>query len=503
MKLGQKDILGLGALAAAAFAIHGYHPFSEDAETYLPGIEKVLHPHLFPVGTEYFQLHASLTLFPQLIAWTVRLLHLSLPWALLLWQFASFFLFLLACWLLMRRVFSDRRACWAGVALVVALFTLPVAGTALYLMDPFLNPRNIIAFAQVFAVLRVMERRYVQAFLFLAFSVSVHPLMSAFGASFCVLMVVLDRWPALQPRVRREGIPAVPQRHDLVAPAALLVFPPIAWLFHAPTRAYDQVALNHRYQYLTRWTWYELLGAVAPIFIFWGFSAIGRARRMRNLELLSRGMAIYGAIYLVFGLVVSIPRRLEVLTLLQPMRSLHLLYIVMLLLGGGLLGEYVLRNRVWRWLALFLPLVSGMAWAQRSLFSASAPIEWPGAQPRNPWAQAFQWVRDHTPEDAIFALDPYYMSIPGEDFNGFRDIAERSQLADAGKDAGVVDMFPNIGESWLAQVRAQTGIDQFKIEDFERLKLQYGVGWVVLRERDEPGLVCPYRNSAVMVCRIP
>jgi len=496
---GRKDILGIGALAAAAFLIHGYHPFSEDAETYLPGIEKVLHPHLFPVGAEYFELHAHLTWFPQLIAGTARLLHLSLPWVLLLWQFASFFLFLLACWSLMRRVFADKKACWAGVMLVTALFTMPVAGTALYLMDPFLNPRNIIAFAQVYAVLRVVERRYVQAVLFLVFAASIHPLMSAFAATFCLLVVVMDRWPAWGELLR--GIRARAERPDLVAPVVLLT--PMEGLFVSPTHAYDQVTINHRYQFLTRWTWYEMLGAVAPLLIFWWFRAIGRARRMRNLELLSGAMAVYGAIYLVVGLVVSIPHRLEVFALLQPMRSLQLLYILMLLFGGGLLGEYVLRNRAWRWVALFVPLAGGMAWAQHSLYPASPHVEWPGAQPGNPWAQAFQWAHDNTPEDAIFAIDPYYMSIEGEDFNGFRAIAQRSQLADGGKDAGVVEMFPGIGDSWYAQVHAQTGIDQFKRDEFENLRRQYGATWAVLRQPTHAGLDCPYENSVVAVCRIP
>lgn len=502
MKSGRKDTVGVIALAVAAFFIHGYHPFSEDAETYLPGIERVLHPHLFPIGAEYFQLHAHLTWFPQLIAGSVRLLHLPLPWVLLLWQMASFYLFLLACWELMRRVFPERRACWAGVALVAVLFTMPVAGTALYLMDPFLNPRNIIAFAQVFAVLRVVERRYVQAGLFLLFSVSIHPLMGAFAVSFCLLVVAMDLWPGWRAWLRPARAQAESEEPDLVARGVLLLTP-VEGLFVHPNHAYDQVMLTHRYQVLTRWTWYEMLGAIAPLLIFWWFSSIGRARRLRNLELLSGAMAIYGAIYFVIGLVVSIPHRLEVLALLQPMRSLQLLYILMLLFGGALLGEYVLRNRAWRWAALFLPLVAGMAWAQRSLYPASAHVEWPGARPSNPWAQAFLWVRENTPEHAIFALDPYYMSIEGEDFNGFRAIAERSQLADAGKDAGVVEMFPGIADSWIAQVRAQTGIDQFKREDFERLKSQFGVSWVVLRQPSRAGLECPYQNPVVVVCRIP
>jgi hypothetical protein len=246
-----------------------------------------------------------------------------------------------------------------------------------------------------------------------------------------------------------------------------------------------------------------MLGAIAPIFIFWGFGLVARARRMRNLELLSRAMAIYGAIYFIAGLAVSIPHRLEVFSLLQPMRSLRLLYVLMLLFGGGLLGEYVLRRRMWRWIALFLPLSAGMCWAQRALYPASAHIEWPQAQPRNPWVQAFEWARDHTPEDAVFAIDPYYMTAHGEDANGFRAIAQRSQLADGTKDSGVVEIFPQIADSWMAQLQAQTGVDQFRREDFVRLERQYGATWAVLRQPGYGQLDCPYKNQVVMVCRLP
>jgi hypothetical protein len=502
LKSGWKEILGLVALTAAAFLVHGFHPYSEDAESYLPGVEKVLDPRLFPVNPEYFQMHAHLTWFPQLIAYTVRLLHMPLPWVLLLWQSASFFLFLLACWHLMRRVFSTAVAGWSGVALVTALFTMPVAGTALYLMDPFLNPRNIIAFAEIFAVLKVLERRYVQAALLLVFGALIHPLMTAFSTTFCLLLLVMDRAPEWRAGRLAERERMDQEQAEPVAPA-LFFFAPLQGLFSPPTEAYEAVAANHRYQFLTRWTWYEMLGAIAPIFIFWGFGLVARARRMRNLELLSRAMAIYGVVYFIAGLAVSIPHRLEVFSLLQPMRSLRLLYVLMLLLGGGLLGEYVLRRRIWRWIALFLPLSAGMCWAQRALYPASAHIEWPQAEPQNPWVQAFEWARDHTPEDAVFAIDPYYMTAPGEDANGFRAIAQRSQLADGTKDSGVVEMFPQIADSWMAQVQAQTGVDQFRREDFVRLERQYGATWAVLRQPGYDQLDCPYKNQVVMVCRLP
>jgi hypothetical protein len=505
LRSGRKDILALWGLALAAFLIHGYHPFCEDAETYLPGIERVLNPHLFPVGSEYFQLHARLTWFPQLIAYPVRFLHLPLPWVLLLIQIASFFLFLLACWQLAHLLFTSRIACWAGVSLIAALLTMPVAGTALYLMDPFPNPRNIIAFAEILSIVSVVRRRYLLTVLLLLFAGGIHPLMTAFTASLCALVVAMDRIPEWLAgrRVLAELSEPIAEEQSNPALPAMIGISSVDGIFSAPTQAYDRVAASHRYQFLVRWTWYEMLGAIAPIFLFLGFASIARARRLRSLDLLSRSMAIFTAIYFALGLAVSIPHRLEVFSLLQPMRSLRVVYILMLLIGGGLLGEYVLRNRAWRWVCLFLPLATGMCWAQRALYPATPHVEWPFATSINPWAQAFVWTRENTPQQAIFALDPYYMNEPGEDSHGFRAIAERSRLADGIKDSGVVELFPLIGDSWNRQVQAQTGINQFSRDDFERLKNQFNVSWVVLHASNRTDIPCLYRNSAVMVCRIP
>ena len=138
------DILILFLLTAAAFLTHGYHPGAEDAEIYIPGVLKLLKPQLFPYNAEFFGSHAHLTLFPNLIAASVRISHLSLGTVLLLWQFASIFLLLLACWLLSGKCFREQNECWAGVSLVAALLTLPVAGTALYILDQYTNPRNLV-----------------------------------------------------------------------------------------------------------------------------------------------------------------------------------------------------------------------------------------------------------------------------------------------------------------------------------------------------------------------
>src|SRR5208337_5418827 len=97
-------------LTAGALLVHGYHPFAEDSEIYLPGVEKILNPQLFPAGQEFFASHASLTIFPNLIAFSLRVTHLPMAAGLFLWHLASVFLLLLACWELSGLLFAAAKA---------------------------------------------------------------------------------------------------------------------------------------------------------------------------------------------------------------------------------------------------------------------------------------------------------------------------------------------------------------------------------------------------------
>ena len=473
--------------------MHGYHPYAEDAEIYLPSVERILNPKLFPAGQEFFASHASLTIFPNLVALSVRATHLPFEWGLFLWHVVSVFLLLIACWKLSAVLFPTARARWGAVCLIAALFTIPVAGTALYIMDQYLDPRNLAAFAGIFAVVRALERKYVQAALWLMFAVSMHPLMGAFALSYCALLVVMER-------MERKPAESPALEHTATVLACLLPFgislnPPASPAYHA-------AAMQHAFHYIQLWAWYEVLGAIAPMALFFWFGRVARARQWRALDRVCRSLILYNLIYFVAALVIDLPARFEILARLQPLRSLHLLYILMFVVMGGLAGEFLLKNKVWRWLALFVPLSVGMFAAQRALFPASAHIEWPGRTSRNPWAQAFLWVRGNTPTDAIFALDPFYMRLAGEDTLGFRCLAQRSRLADALKDSGAVSMFPPLADEWWAEVQAQSPWKNLREPDFVRLKEKYGVSWVVVQQPGVAGLDCEYENSAVKVCRV-
>ncbi|MGA8529812.1 MAG: hypothetical protein WB622_08860 [Acidobacteriaceae bacterium] len=482
-----KNFILLVIVTAGALLVEGYHPGVEDDAVYLSAIQRRLHPALYPHDFAFFTRQMQASVFDRMMARWVQLTHMPIPISELLGQVLAAFFLLWGCLAIARRCFPDEAGRWAGVGLVGVVFTLPVAGTALYIFDQYLHPRAIATALILWAVVAVLERRGLLAGVLLAVAVVMHPLMGVLGVSYCVIL-----WIGGLKIERGVQKPVM---------AALFGFAP-SWIFEGPTPAW-KAALNTRtYYFLGRWTWYEWLGVIAPIFILWVMARWARRADRPTLALLAGCGAFYSVFQLAVACVVLLTPGLVRLTPMQPMRYLHMVYLLMALLGGGLIGEKLLRGHVLRWLALFLPLAAGMFWAQRTLFAGTVHLELPGRAVENPWLQAFAWVRGNTPTDAYFALDPYYMALPGEDYHSFRALAERSELADAVKDAAVATQVPDLAPEWLAQTQAAAGWDHFQKQDYLRLQREFGVDWILVRGTAVEGLVCPYHNEAVAVCRL-
>lgn len=476
----RTDALLLVGLTVLAIAVNGYHLGAEDQAIYLPAIKQHLDPALYPANAEFFTAQTGPMLTDDLIAASLRLSHLPLEWGMLLWHTASLFGLLAACLRLARRCFPSAAGPWAAVATVAGVLATPVAGTHLLIATQYLHPRTLAAVAVVLAVVEVLDRRWLRVAGLMALAAILHVQMAFFGGLFLVFLA----WRA----------------PDRQTPASAALLFPLAFLFERAPAGWDEAMRTRSHYFLMRWHWYELVGLVAPLLLLWWFGEVGKRAGWRHLAHLCRRLVAFAAFSTLGALVVSTPQFVR-LAPFQPMRSLHILYLLFFLFLGGMLGHFLLRGKPLRWLMLFLPLAAGMFYAQRQEWPGSAHLEWPGAAPRSPWLQSFLWIRDHTPQDALFALDPWYLRRPGVDYHGFRALAERSSLADRVKDPGVSALFPPLADRWLEQARAQDGWRDFDALDFHLLKHKYGVTWVVV-ERPVHDLNCPYRNESVQVCRI-
>jgi hypothetical protein len=465
-----------------ALAVHGYHLGVEDSAIYLPAIKQHLNPALYPFNSEFFLIQTDPMLFDELVARSIKVTHLSFDWAIFIWHVLTVFAFLWATLRLGRICFAEPTAQWSAVLMITALLTMPIAGTKLLLFDQYLHPRSISSVTILLAAADVLQRRYWRAVLWLLPTFLVHPLMAFLAAVWLVFLA----W--------------MPEKKPL-GHAAMLALPFAKWF--QPTSPAWREAMDTRDHYfiIENWAWYEWLGTLAPLAMLYAFSKFAERTGNRMVARLSMRTALFGVLFLIAAVMLEVPVFVR-LAPTQPMRSLHFAYYVMLLLAGGFLGQYVLRQRAWRWVALYLPVCVGLYVPQRALFAGGEHLEFPWAEPRNPWVQAFNWVRQNTSPEAIFALPPYAMEQPAEDSHGFRALAERSMLADHTKDAGLSVFSVELANRWHDQVHSMDGWEKFSASDFRRLQDKYNVTWVIVARNHPAALDCPFQNEAVRVCRL-
>jgi hypothetical protein len=328
-----------------------------------------------------------------------------------------------------------------------------------------------------------------QAALLLLGACLMHPLMAAMGISFCAFLC-LTTSDSLRSRLRLWR-----------GPVAMLV--PLGWVFEPAQPGWRQALDTRTYYYLFRWTWYEWLGAIVPVLFFGILWWMARRNGETLLARFAAAVFGYGVFQQLLAMALLWSPAMARVTPWQPMRCLHLLYFLLMLTTGALLGKHLLKRSIWRWALFLLAANAGMFTWQYAEFADSYHLELPGRAPRNDWLEAFAWIKQNTPVNAYFAMDPHYMEAPGEDYHGFRALAERSQLADAVKDAAVVTLVPELGPVWASQVEVETGWETFAAADFERLKRQFGVNWVLVSNAQEAGLDCRWHNRSLAVCRIP
>jgi hypothetical protein len=487
--LPRNTMFRLSFIAFLAVLVHGYHLGADDAEIYVPAIKRAADPGLYPFDPEFFMSHAHFSLFSDLVGGSARLTHLPINFVIFSWHVGCIFLLLLASWRLLRACFLSDTARWSGVAFLAATLSVPIAGTALVIMDPYLTARSLSTPATIFTIACYVSNRRREALAWLMLTALVHPQMSVYTIAFLGCL-----WLTRHFRLHA----------DLMAAPGLTFFSGLPFLFELqPARgAAREALLSRAYFFVSNWAWYEWIGVFAPLALAWWCSSRRLSGTTPVFRSLLRTLVPFGLVFTVAAVVLTSSPRLENFTRLQPMRCFHVIYAIFFVLLGGLIGEYGLKSSVWRWLSLFVPLAASMYFLQDSQFPSSVHVEWPGYGYHNTWNSAFFWIRLHTPRDAIFALDPNYMLIAGEDQHGFRAVAERSALADAVKDSGAVSLFPQLADRWKSQVQAQNGWKKFDRRDFEHLAKLYPVTWILTRSPGPAGMTCPYQNEGLSVCRI-
>ncbi len=515
----------LVALSLATLLLNGYHPLAEDGGLYVAGVQLTLNPSLFPHFTVFVSEHLHYSIFAPVLAFVVHRTHLSLAWVLLLTNILSLWLTFYAAQRILQRTIASDIAQLAGLCLLGIFWSLPIAGTSLLLMDPYVTGRSLstplsllaIAFAMESSPARVTHPRnsftvagwgpILWSASALLIAAAFHPLMAAYAFAF-VLVLRITYLP------QRRLIWTLLALSALALAAALHLFAP------SETPALIAAEKSRYYWFLSQWQWYELLGLVGPLAVL--YALLARFRKQSNpfsqtAATLCRASIALGCIAtLVVLLFAHEGSRTHLVARMQPLRVFLLIYAIMTLLLGATLTQLALeaRQRLRSPSArtalaslpvlVLLALASIMFYVQRQTFPASDHLElpWRAQQNPNPWVQAFLWARANTPPDALFALDTKYVNEDGEDAQTFRPIALRSALPDFSKDGGEAAITPSLAELWqqgaTAQVNLSTESDALRDARLQPL----GVTWMVLHSTAPTKHSCPYDNGTIKVCHL-
>ena len=496
-------------LTPLVLLVHGYHPFANDGGLYVAGIRHILNPALYPRNAAFTTAFTHRSVFPWVLAGLARLTHLPLSVILLAAHLISIGLFLFAASRLATRLFPGRSARACATLLAATCCALPVAGTALVLMDPYVTARSFSTPLSLLAVAATLDRRWRATLFLIGLALAIHPLMGADAAAFVLLLaLVLDR------RIRIAVV--------VCAAAFVLTGAAFVLAHDVPVDpAYrEAVSLAPRsFLFLARWRWYEVPGLLLPLALF--ALALRRVRIATSAGALCLTSILLGITALLIAACFVPPDGPYLLVPLQPLRSFHLIYCVGVILCGGSLAASVRisvphispsladrgRSRPLPFRSSWIPgailvlLFAAMFLVERIEWPGGRRLELPGLAPANPYTQAFLWIRTHTPARAVFAFNPDIVYRPGEDEQGFRALSERDQLADD-KDAGVAAVIPSLAAPWAAQRNAGSSIDTMSDAERRATLTPLGATWILLSPAASTALPCPFHNRAVRVCRL-
>jgi hypothetical protein len=487
LALSRSRVVPIALASIFAVLIHGYHPYSQDATIYLPGIERLLDPSLFRSDAPFIDCHAKLSIFAPLMAAGVHLLHVPLDVLLAIAYVVSIVAFIAGCSRLAAFLFDSPWARWSGALMAASCLTLPAAGTSLLIMDPYVTARSISTPASLFAILACLKRSWGRTVLFEVITIAAHPLMGAYLAAFLIVLTLLDHHRVLTAfAVCGFGLLCAGILRNLSMATSV-------------SDAYREAVFSRNYYLLSGWQWYEVFGLIAPILLM--FRVWRKHQLSSPARKLCAACVLAGLTALLISLCFVHANPPDLLMRIQVLRIFHVIYLVGIVLTGGYLGARYWESRPWVVGSVVALSAAAMFAGARASYPSSEHFQLVFDSAGTPQEQALLWIRNNTPADAVFASSfDANRALEHEDI-GFRAFTRRSILTDE-KDEGVASLVPAVADDWASRRDVQLGMDEMTDAQIESNLAPYGVNWLLLSADTRTSFECPYRNALVAVCRM-
>ena len=425
--------LALGVILVPAFAVlvtansAGYRFGVSDQAFYVPAVERLITPALFPRDRALIDSQARLTVSDDAIARIAIATGADLPTLFFLGFLLTAVVFAVAVLAIGSRYYASP---WTSAALLLALtFRHRLLETGVNSFEGYFHPR-VLAFAVgLAAVAACLGGRRIAALTLAAAAFVVHPTT---GGWFIVwIAVALGSLTAHRWRVA-AGAAVV----GLLGILTVWIVAPDR--FATMDAAWLEVLRSRRYLFTTEWslaTWVvDLLPAVALIA---GFTARARQGLVAPAErgVFAGAMALLAIFVLTLPFVaahVALAIQLQISRVFWPIELLTTVYIVWAVAEGPWLAS--LRARTVPMLLVFI-LAAGSA--ARGGYILAVETHRPLARlnlPDGDWQRVATWARTSTPVSAHFLIDPTDLDREGV---SFRVTAARDVFIEPSKDPSI------------------------------------------------------------------
>jgi len=516
MKL--KDYLLVTFFTLISFGLHGYYFNVFDHHHYLPYLNKILNPSLYPYDYYFTQPHYLYTPFNYALVYINKFFNLNLAWTHFIVYFISLWLLYLAIYFLTLTIY--RRQSIASFA--IALFILPKWATKIgYLTHHFyFVSRDLSLALSLLALSYLLLKKPKTSFIYLFLATLVNPLIPIpvailFITQFINTLNLKNKSFAL--------IPINPQ-----------------WL---------AILRNRAYSFPQLWAW-TAWGNLTLFFSLLGISWLTLKAKLfgKHYELIKQFILICLSLF-IFHFLISLALPLPFLIQLQLLRSLNYIFYFCLISFAAanyyllfssstlikitslisLTGVYLWSMHLtgWHFLAIWLlPLVilikqpkinfktkfnlipfiilSLILHLSYNLIIIKPQINLPQyfhypnpliALPSSTdWLDIQTWAKNNTSVDTIFLTHP---KLPG-----FRNFSERSIVC-SDKDGGLVFYSETYAIRWQQCMTDLKNYSNFNTQEFQNLSQKYKFNYIVVNNSHQSlNFDLAYQNLKYLVYKI-
>lgn len=517
MKLRFKDFFLISVLVILSVFIHGYYFGVIDHHHYLPYLNKLLDPGLYPNDYYFSQPHGLYSPFNYLLTGFTQLLRTNLAITHLVFYLFSLLLLYLSIYQLSRAIYKQKLIGF----LAILLFMLPKWAAQIGYMTHhfYFVSRDLSLALSLLALTGILLKRYRPSAIYLALAVFVNPSIPVPVAIFWLLSVVKFSFPRFHlfmvaspwiETLKQRGTYSFPHLWHWTGWGNLILW---LSLFTPGYLVFKQKIFAKHYQPLLRFLFIcvilfighslmalffpspwliqiQLLRSLNFIFVLAILSFATAIKHLLDfgplwiklISLLSLAGVFWWGDHLTIGHFLAIWLLPICLLLFKPTltssRHSHLtLYLALLLLLTQTLHKLVVVKP-----QINLPYY----WHYPNTLINIANFD--------PWLQLQQWALAHTPVEAVFLVPP--------SLEGFRSFSQRGIVGDA-KDGGVTFYSSQYATVWEAKMSALNDYNQFSLQDFNNLKRQYPFDYLVVYQKHLPlSLPVVFQNEKFLVYKI-